>query len=336
MTGTASTMRFGLLLSHQYPFEDDLGQRLRELFELVELGRDLGYDSAWTIHHYLANLQTPQPISMTAALAAVTGDMTLGTCILLAPFLHPVHIAEEFATLDHLADGRIVLGVGAGYRPHEFAAFGLDEKERFGRMVETIELVRALWTGERVSFEGRYFQLDDERIGVLPRRPGGPPIWVGGGGKQAVRRAARLGDAWWAPGTSPNRDYPMKAIVLHDEALAEAGKTREGREYPIGLELYCGATDDEAMELALPHIRREFFTYANYEYLSWQRDAFDVLLDNSFVIGSPSTVITRLEALREAGYDHIVFRPMWIGMPASVARQSVERFAAEVIPHFRG
>lgn len=336
MTDVNTTpMKFGLLLSHQYPFEEDLGERLRELFSLVELARDLGYDSAWTIHHYLANLQTPQPISMTAALAAVTGDMTLGTCILLAPFLHPVHIAEEFATLDHLTGGRVVLGLGAGYRPHEFEAFGLAESERFGRMVETIELVRLLWSGVQVSYEGRYFRLDEQRIGVLPLQPGGPPIWVGGGGKQAVRRAARLGDAWWAPGTSPNRDYPMKAIVLHDQALAEAGKPREGREYPIGLELFCAATDDEALELALPYVQREFFTYANYDYLSWQRDAFDTLLDNSFVLGSPATVIRRIEALRDAGYDHIVFRPMWIGMPEELTRSSVTRFAHEVIPHFR-
>lgn len=328
-------VRFGLLLSHQYPFDEDLGERIRELFRLVEMARDLGYDSAWTIHHYLANLQTPQPISMTAALSQVTGEMTLGTCILLAPFLHPVHIAEEFATLDHLTGGRMVLGVGAGYRPHEFAAFGLDESERFGRMVETVELVRALWSGEVVDYHGRYFTVEGQRSSVPPCRPGGPPIWLGGGGKLSVKRAARLGDAWWAPGTSPNRDYAFKAIRLHDEALVEAGKSREGREYPIGLELFCGPTDEIAMEQAMPYIQREFHTYANYEYLSWQRDSFDVLVENSFVVGSPETVAARVRALVEAGYNHIVFRPMWLGMPESLSRESVTRFANEVIPHFR-
>lgn len=335
-TPAGEGVKFGLLLSHQYPFEEDLGQRLRELFELVELGRDLGYDSAWTIHHYLANLQTPQPISMTAALSRVSGDMMLGTCILLAPFLHPVHIAEEFATIDHLTGGRAVLGLGAGYRPHEFEAFGLAESERFGRMVETVELVRQLWSGEEVHHRGKYFTVEGQRSGVLPCRPGGPPIWLGGGGKQSVRRAARLGDAWWAPGTSPNRDYPLKAIALHDEALAEAGKSRDGREYPIGLELFCGATDESALEDALPYVRKEFFTYGeHYDYLSWQKDHFDTLLDNSFVLGSPETVVRRIRVLVDAGYNHIVFRPFWIGMPAAMARESVTRIAHEVMPHFR-
>ena len=169
-------MKFGVLASHQFPFEDDLSLRLKELFSLTQLAADRGYDSVFTINHFLANLQTPQVISMTASMLEYSGSMQVGTSILLLPFFHPVHIAEEFATLDQLSGGRMILGVGAGYRDVEFDTFGIDKKRRGARLAECVDVIRKMWTGEPVHHDGEFYKLDGVSSGVRPLQAGGPGL----------------------------------------------------------------------------------------------------------------------------------------------------------------
>src|SRR6056297_2452262 len=139
-------MKFGLALDHQYERGDDLGRRIDELVELTELARDIGFSSVYGIHHYLAPLQTLQPLTLLARLVPSSGAMSLGTGIYLAGLPHPVHVAEEVATLDQLSGGRAVLGVGAGYRDEEFDSFGIQRSSRGRRLVESIEVMRRLWS----------------------------------------------------------------------------------------------------------------------------------------------------------------------------------------------
>lgn len=323
------------MASHQYPHADDLGRHLRDLFGTVELAAELGYDSVWTINHFQSNLATPQPISMMASLIPRSGNMTLGTGILLLPLFHPVHVAEEFATLDHLSGGRVVLGVGAGYRENEFAAFGIDPDSRFRRLDESLRLIRSLWSGQPVTQEGEFYSVRDATIGVRPLTPGGPPIWVGAGGRKAVRRAARLGDAWYAPGNSPSPRFLPSHKAVYDEALVEFGKDPSAVERPVGVELYCAPTIEQAVEIALPHARAEYSTYAEYPALRWQRDRFDELVVNTLLLGSPEFLIDRIGALRDLGFDHLIFRPGWLGMPTEKVHASLRLFAREVLPAFR-
>lgn len=328
-------MKFGIMASHQYPFDEDLQARLGELWGTAEHAASLGFDSIWVINHFVSNLNTPQPISMMAKLLQHTGQMTVGTGILLLPFFHPVHIAEEFATLDQLSGGRVVLGVAAGYREHEFEAFNVPMEERFSRLDEGVRVIRELWKGEPVTFEGKHFQLDDVRIGVRPYQDGGPPIWIGAGGKKAIRRAARLADAWYAPGNSPNPTFLEKHMAVYDDALAEYGRTDQIVERPVGTELYVSDTTERAIEEALPHARREYSTYAEYPALRWQRDRFDELVANTLILGDPDLVIERIKGLQAQGCNHLIFRPGWLGMPAEQVRRSLSLFAEHVMPAFR-
>lgn len=122
----------------------------------------------------------------------------------------------------------------------------------------------------------------------------------------------------------------------HDAALAEAGKSREGREYPIIVQLFCGETTESARAMALPYVQDSYFAYAEYSQLSWQRTAFEYLKDNVFLIGSPDDLTRQIKELEAIGFNHIVFRPFWTGMPPEMAHRSVSLFAEEVIPRFRG
>jgi alkanesulfonate monooxygenase SsuD/methylene tetrahydromethanopterin reductase-like flavin-dependent oxidoreductase (luciferase family) len=329
-------VKFGIMASHQYLFEDDLQQRLEELWDIVEHAAGLGYSSVWAINHFLGSLNTPQPISMMARLIDHSGDMQIGSGILILPLFNPVHVAEEFATLDQLSKGRVILGVGAGYRRHEFESMGVPMERRAVRLGEGVRLIKALWSGERVTFEGEFYTVQDQHIGVLPYRPGGPPVIVGASMIQAVQRAARIADGWYAPGNSPNPAYLGKAMKTYDDALAEAGRDESEISRLVGVELYCAPTTEKAWDDAMPYVKHEYHTYGEYEELSWQKERFDELVRHTLVIGSPDDLIERIQGFADLGFDHLVFRPWWLGMPAAKAKESLTLFAREVMPAFAG
>jgi hypothetical protein len=167
-----------------------VGQHL----EQVELARELGFSSVWASQHFLSHpFLYLQSVPLLARVAAAAEGMTVGTAILLLTLLNPVEVAENAATLDAIAAGRFVLGVGIGYRPVENAAFGVAHR-RADLFERKLEIVRRLLAGDRVTATGHGFELEHARLTLVPERP--PPIWVAANSDAAVRRAARLGDAW--------------------------------------------------------------------------------------------------------------------------------------------
>lgn len=325
-------MRFALLATHQFDPADDVRTRLGELWELTERAEDAGFHGVFAMQHFVGNLVTPQTISMVAKLIAVTRTMTVGTSILILPAYHPVHIAEEFATLDHLSNGRVLLGVGAGYRRNEFRALNIDKANRFAQLDESIAVIRALWTGEPVHHEGRCYHLDGDRIGVPPLTPGGPPIWLGGGGEVTIRRAARIADAWIAPGNAPTRGWYEDSLAVHDDALAAAGRTRAGRSYPVVVNLFCAPTDDEAERRIRPYVEAEYAAYSRYPQLAFQDEKFQFLWDHRFLIGSPATICRKVEGLRARGFDYLIARMNWLGAPLAGIVASLDLIRDEVLP----
>ncbi len=120
------------------------------------------------------------------------------------PLRHPTPVAKQIATLDHLTGGRFVFGVGIGGEfPREYEGCGVPLNERGARLSEGIEVIRKLWTGERVSHGGRFYNFKDVKMTPVPRQPGGPPIWCGGRSEAALRRAARLADGWFSTPSRP-------------------------------------------------------------------------------------------------------------------------------------
>jgi hypothetical protein len=172
-----SSMKVGLFINTQFPEGDSVAARIPELVEQVRVARESGFSSVLFPHHYLtAPLQMLQITPLMAYLLPEARGMTVGGNILLLPLLNPVHVAEEAATLDVLSGGNFVLGVGLGYREGEFGAFNIPLKERAPRFTESIALMRKLWTEDRVTFQGRFYSVQDHGISLKPHRPGGPPV----------------------------------------------------------------------------------------------------------------------------------------------------------------
>jgi probable F420-dependent oxidoreductase len=174
------------------------------LLAMAERAEAAGFDSVW-IGDSLTARPRHEPLTLMAAIAARTRRVRLGTGVLLPALRPPVVLAHVIGTLDRVAEGRVILGVGiAADAPairKEFAAAGVPWERRVGRFLETLEICRALWSRDHVSFSGKHFTLDDVTVEPKPPRAGGPPIWIGGSGPTALREAARF-DAWFPTGPS--------------------------------------------------------------------------------------------------------------------------------------
>lgn len=169
------------------------------LLALAERAERLGFDSIWVGDSLLARPRH-DPLTLLAAVAARTTKVELGTAVLLPALRNPVVLAQQIATLDQISRGRYILGVGiASDVPNiraEFVAAGVPFEKRVGRMLEGLRLCRALWTGEPVTWNGRWV-MENSVLGPTPHRPGGPPIWIGGMVRAARERVGRLYDGWF-------------------------------------------------------------------------------------------------------------------------------------------
>ncbi|MCY4229646.1 MAG: LLM class flavin-dependent oxidoreductase [Alphaproteobacteria bacterium] len=172
------------------------------MLRLAEQAEALGYDSIWVGDSLLARPRH-DPLTLMAAVAARTKRVSVGTAVLLPALRNPVVLAHQIATLDRIAEGRVILGYGiAGDVPNiraEFAAAGVPFEKRVGRMLEGLRLCRALWSGKPVNWEGRW-TVESGVLGPLPHNPGGPPIWLGTGHPAGLERAARHFDGWFPTG----------------------------------------------------------------------------------------------------------------------------------------
>jgi len=195
------------------------------LIAMAERAEAAGFDSVW-IGDSITARPRHEPLTLMAAIAARTRRVRLGTGVLLPALRPPVVLAHVVGTLDRVADGRVILGVGiAADMPairREFAAVGVPFERRVGRFLETLEICRALWSRDHVSFKGTHFTLDDVTMEPKPPRAGGPPIWIGGSGPTALREAARF-DAWFP--TGPSVEFFAEQFPQIQAAARAAGRS---------------------------------------------------------------------------------------------------------------
>ena len=318
-------MKVGMFINTQFPEGDNVAARVPELVEQVRVARDSGFSSLLFPHHYLtAPLQMLQIAPMMAYLLREAQGMTIGGNILLLPLLNPVHVAEEAATMDVLSGGNFILGVGLGYRTGEFGAFGVSLKERAARLTESIQLMRQLWAGGKITFKGKFYSVENEGISLSPTRPSGPPVWIAGLVEAAVRRAARIGDAWLiANATTLGATLPL--MKLYREELASLGKTVT--EFPMARECYVGANHATAMDEC-----RAALEYKSNSYAAWGMESptatmsFEELARDRFIIGDKVFVKEEIARWREAlGVNHFSMRVQWPGLEQDKALASIRR-----------
>jgi len=289
--------------------------------------------------HYLneGDNKQLQLVPFLARLAAEAGEMTLGLGILLLNLHNPVYTAETVATLDIIARGNFIFGVGLGYRDVEFDAFGVPKGERVKRFEEYLALVQRLWTEDRISFEGASFRLDNVRMNIRPVQKPWPPIWIAANNDPAVKRAARLGDEWFI-NPHASIDTIGRQMAIYRAELAAAGKPAP-RELPIAKEVYCAKDRAAALEMAGPYLLRKYRDYAKWgqDKVMPGKDDFtrplDQLSEGRFILGSPQECYEQIRPYWEQfGVTHLIIRTHWAGMPLSTALASMRLISDELVP----
>ena len=234
----------------------DHQQQWRNHLEQFRASRDAGFDIYCWAHHYLIDpFQHFQPWPVLARLAAEPGNMKLATSVLLLPLLNPVEVAEQSATLDHIAEGRFILGIGLGYRQEECEAFGTKMSERGARCTEALGLMRRLWSDEEVTHHGRYYNVTAARPTARPYQKPHPKIWQAAMSDPAVRRVGRGGDILYV-GPAQSNATIRRQISLYHQTLEENGYDVP-EEMVIVREFFCAPTHEEALERARAQLRQE-------------------------------------------------------------------------------
>jgi len=340
MSQTNPKLRFGLWYAFRNPpqWRSSYQDMYAEVIEQIVWAEGLGYDDVWlTEHHFAEDGHAPSPLLQAAAIAVKTRKIRIGTSVLLLPLYHPVRVAEDGATIDILSGGRFELGVGIGYRVEEFTGLGIPRSQRGGRANEGLEIIRRLWEGETVTFNGKYFQIENVRLTPEPVQRPRPPLWVGGFGDAAVKRAARLGDGFIGTGDI-TRTY--QAYLNELRAL---GKDTSNPKVAGGHFWLIVANDPEKSwrEIA-PHVRYQINVYAEWLEKAGQ-PLFPYMPDDAALKASGILSIVTPEVAVQMIKDYVAAVPIqryytWTippGYPVTKMNEHLALFAAKVMPYFK-
>jgi alkanesulfonate monooxygenase SsuD/methylene tetrahydromethanopterin reductase-like flavin-dependent oxidoreductase (luciferase family) len=267
------------------------------LLALAERAHGLGFDSVW-VGDSLTARPRHDPLTLLAGVAGRVANLTIGTAVLLPVLRNPVILAHQVATLDQLAEGKLILGVGfAADRPNiraEFAAAGVPFEHRIGRMMEGLRLCRALWAGEKVDWDGRW-QTTQATVAPTPYRPGGPPMWIGGNLPGSLDRAGKYFDGWF-PIAPSAADFASGLARVRDVA-AENGRDPAS----VSGAMYLTVALDDVAEAAEDRLNRFLERY-------YGQPAPVLRQRQACYAGADAGLAAWLDGYAAAGAGHLVLR----------------------------
>ncbi len=304
-------MRIGFHLTPFWsPTERTPTRIIDEAIEVVAAASRMGF--AWVSigQHWLSHPSVwPQPFPLLARLAPETGSMRLKTSVLLLPILNAVEVAENVATLDHIAHGRLDVGVAIGYRELELGVAGLGRSDRVAKLEESLELMKRLWRGEAVTFQGRYTRVEGGRMGFTPYQTPHPPLEMGAQSEGAARRAARLTDGvffgpqlGWADVARFGARFREERAKIGSASPGYVGASRS---------LIVGADKESAAAAARGYLEKTFAMYRGWRMqeptMGRLQLGFETSLDDWTIHGSPRDCVETLERARAMGVERIGF-----------------------------
>jgi alkanesulfonate monooxygenase SsuD/methylene tetrahydromethanopterin reductase-like flavin-dependent oxidoreductase (luciferase family) len=323
-------MKIGMFVTLEWETVEREENHLKNILEQVRAAKEAGFSSVWLPQHFVTgpNMRQFAASPIMGLLAGITEGMTMGTAVLLLPMLNPVLLAEEAATLDHLTGGNFILGVGLGYRDHEFQAMGIEPKSRMPRFVEYIEVMRRLLSEDSVTHYGRFLQFENIGLSLRPKNPNGLPIWIGGTVDAAVKRAAKLGDSWMGAGAMGMDEMQRWWKMFHETRVALGKPLDYARQ--ISRECFCGPDMNTAIALARGPLMGKYSRYAGHGFGGFDAaggdPAFRDFARNRFVVGDEVFVRDELQRYRDAlGATEFRFRVAWPGLAQKEVLASIGR-----------
>jgi probable F420-dependent oxidoreductase len=279
----------GMSLPHRSP--DPLA--LTTIRTVARRAEELGFRDLWVTENTVDDGTCLDPVVALTFAASITKRIGVGAAVIVLPIHHPLMVAHQWATLDFVSGGRAILAVGLG-RAHHHRDFEVPLARRVRRFREAVELIKALWTAEEVTYRGQIFQVENVKLATRPARKPHPPLWMGGGHPEAVRRAAALADGWMGSGGSSVAEFKASVPILK-QALEVAG--RDPTSYPVSKRVFMAV--DERPAVARRELER-WFTEVYHNPPG---------TDASGIHGTPEQVCERLEELVAAGANHLLLNP---------------------------
>ena len=351
-------MRFGQLHLFEQPAGRSEKQIMDEQFDIMVQAEEYGYDSIWPAeHHFREYGHCATPALVLAALAARTKRIRLGTGVVVLPLNHPVRIAEDYAMLDLLSNGRVDLGIGRGYQPHEYQGYGVDQSRSRDIFRESVEVIEKAWGEEQFSYQGEFYQFEDLSVYPKPLQKPHPPIWMASLSPGSFELCGRFGyNLLCAPIFGFDVNKGAEQIQQYRDALTAHG--RNPADYQIaGLTMtYVADTTQQALEEFKDGVMWYMRTFAKYvappkgqpaiptfemyaqirdllELAEWDR----IVKAGAVICGSPDEVVDRLGQIGElCGFtEHLGWTRIG-GLAHDKVMHSMELMASKVIPQMKG
>jgi natural product biosynthesis luciferase-like monooxygenase protein len=350
-------VRFGMLHLFENPVEKTEHQIIHEQMELMRAAEDLGFDSVWPAeHHFTEYGYCASPALSLAAIASETKRIRLGTGIVVLPLNHPLRIAEDYAFLDQLSDGRVDLGIGRGYQPSEFSRYGVDQTTTREQFRESIEVIQQAWTQERVNYEGEHFNFKDVPIRPKPMQDS-IPIWMAALSQETFEIAGRYGfNLLYGSVFGLTPEAAVQRRLDYYRGLKAGGHSLEGRSAGCLMMVYVAETMEQAREEFRDAVIWYYRTIAkyvapkkgdeaikSYEMYTSFRDlassvSWDALMEREAVVcGDPDYVAEKLAELQQVyGFTDLLCWTRLGGLDHRKVLKCMELMQGKVMPKLRG
>ncbi len=340
-------MEFGTFFLAGSSTREESSVVFKRLNQFVQDSEELGYDSVWFAEHHFSNYgYIPNPLLMSAHMAAQTSKIRLGTAVLVLPFWNPLRVAEDIALTDQLSGGRLEVAVARGYQPFEFRRFGLDKDDARERTDETLRILMKALTGQPFEFEGKYNQIPEVTVFPTSAQRPHPPVWLAAHTQESFEIAAREG----LRAFTTNSGRPISVLQEGWKNYLAAKQKHPGAPDDFGVQVQAvvAETDEEAKKHVAAFIYQtrqvealrsghEHVVSGVSEPMPYEGEPdVNEMFESRTLSGSPETVARKLQAYCDVADISLLNLTFHGGdMPAEVARRSMRLFAQEVMPKFR-
>ena len=311
MTNAELKISFGISVPQIFT-EDQINLSLIRNF--ATRAEALGYESLWVQEKIIGDADSLEPINLLSYVSAITKDIDLGIAVIIATTRNPFILAKELGTLDHLSGGRLILGYALGGRPDTYSLLGAPGEKRVRHFNECLSVLEKLWTQEKASFQGEFWDFKNVSMLPLPVQRPRPPIWFGGRHEAALKRSVCRGDGWMGAGSTSTRQFKDHCRIVKSE-LNRLGKDES--KFTISKRVYVAVDDDETR--ALKRLTDWFGShYGNPD-----------LAERVSVWGSVEKCILGMQEVLDAGAEMLMFNPVFDHM------EHLEILTSDIIPHLK-
>jgi len=336
------SLGFGLLSAQVRPGESDWSRVYDETIRIAVDAERLGFSSVWTTeHHFVDDGYMPSLMVVSAAIAAKTDQIEIGSGVLLAPLHHPLRLAEDAATVDLLSHGRLLLGLGLGWSEVEFEAMGASMSQRGSAMEEILQILPRAWSGEPFHHEGDVYEYPELAVRPTPSRK--IPVLIGGSAEPAIRRAARLADGIFS--NAPIAKF-LNQVEWVREELEKAGRDPADFRIIHYSVLFPADSEEAAWAEGLPHMWPMMWKYSDMEASASRSGpppgapppterAREILESRATFASTAEQIVDQLNQVRETagvGVDFVA-RSYFPTMTYEQQLELMERLATAVAPH---